>query len=117
MAAAATTRSSLTRERLLLALTVVGFVVPNVMLGFFVARHGVDPRLFFTQWVERLPSAQLTVDLGISCVAFLGWTAWDGPRSGVRRWWVGLPATALVGLCFAIPLYLLLRERAVRPTG
>ena len=27
------------------------------------------------------------------------------------NWFGTLPATALVGLCFAIPLYLLLRER------
>ena len=104
--------SALARERLLLGLTVVGFVVPNAMVVLFVVRHGVDARLYFTQWVEMLPAAQLTADLGLSCLAFLGWTAWDGPRSGVRRWWVGLPATALVGLCLAVPLYLLLRERA-----
>jgi len=106
--------SALARERLLLALTVIGFVVPNAMVVAFVARHGLDVRLYLRDWVATLPAAQLTADLGICCLAFLGWTAWDGPRSGVRRWWVGLPATALVGLCFAIPLYLLLRERAVR---
>jgi hypothetical protein len=106
--------NALTRERLLLALTVIGFVVPNAMVTLFVIRHGADPGLYLKDWVATLPAAQLTLDLGLCCVAFLSWTAWDGPRSGVRRWWVGIPATCLVGLCFAVPLYLLLRERTVR---
>ena len=31
----------------------------------------------------------------------------------MRSWWVLVPASLLVGLCFAVPLFLLLRERAV----
>jgi hypothetical protein len=52
-------------QRLLLALTIVGFVVPN------------------------------------------------GPRAGVRRWWLCIPATLLAGLCFGLPLFLWMRKRAV----
>ncbi len=100
------------RRRLLLLLTVLGFVVPNAMVAVFVAEHGVDLGRYFGDWFGTLPSAQLAADLGICCLAFIGWSAWDGPRTGVRRWWVTIPATVLVGLCFAIPLYLLLREQA-----
>ena len=28
-----------------------------------------------------------------------------------RRWWLCIPATLLVGLCFGLPLYLWMRER------
>lgn len=101
------------REHFLLAMTVIGFVAPNVMLVAFLIRHGFDVVRYFDEWVRLLPSAQLTVDLAISGLSFLVWTAWDGPRSGVRRWWVGIPATFLVGVCFAVPLYLWLRERAL----
>ncbi|HEV7162759.1 MAG TPA: DUF2834 domain-containing protein [Solirubrobacteraceae bacterium] len=94
-------------------LTIVGFVTPNVMVVVFFAEHGVDLARYLDNWFGTLPSAQLVVDLVICCVAFIGWSAWDGPRSGVSRWWVTIPATLLVGLCFAIPLYLLLRERKV----
>jgi hypothetical protein len=99
-------------ERFLLAMTTIGFIAPNVMLVAFIARHGFDVARYFNEWFRLLPSAQLSVDLAISAVAFLAWTSWDGPRTGVRRWWVGIPATFLVGVCFAVPLYLLLRERA-----
>ena len=103
----------LTRTRLLFLLTVLGFVVPNAMIVVFFAEHGVDLGRYLDNWFETLPSTQLVVDLVICCVAFIGWSAWDGPRAGVRRWWVTIPATLLVGLCFAIPLYLLLRERTL----
>ena len=103
---------TLTQTRLLLGLTVVGFVVPNTMVVAFLSDHGLDLGRYLGNWFGSLPSAQLVVDLAIGAVAFIGWSAVDGPRSGVRRWWVTIPATLLVGLCFAIPLYLLLRERA-----
>jgi hypothetical protein len=106
----------ITRERLLLLLTVVGFLVPNAMVVVFVAEHGVDIGRYLGDWFQTLPAAQLVADLTIAFLAFVAWTAWDGPRSGVRRWWVTIPASLLVGVCFAIPLYLLLRERAT-PAG
>lgn len=102
------------RERTLLALTVVGFLVPNAMLTVFVIEHGFDLGRFLGNAVETLPAAQLTMDLIIAAVAFVLWSVWEGRRLGMRTWWLSIPATALVGLCFALPLSLLLRERALR---
>lgn len=101
----------LTREKLLLLLTAVGFLVPNAMVFVFVVEHGVDPGRYAGDVVATLPAAQFTADLTICFIAFVVWSAWDGPRIGVRRWWVTIPASLLIGLCFAMPLYLLLRER------
>ena len=101
-----------TREKLLL-LTVAGFIVPNVMLGVFIADEGLDVSLYFEKWFETLPSAQLVADLLIAFLALVVWAAWDGRRHGVERWWVVIPASLLVGVCFALPLYLYLREKAV----
>jgi hypothetical protein len=103
-----------TREKLLL-LTVAGFIVPNVMLGVFIAEHGLDIGLYFENWFETLPSSQLVVDLAIAFLALVVWAAWDGPRNGVDRWWVVIPASLLVGVCFALPLYLYMREKASGP--
>ena len=102
-----------TRAKLLLVLAIAGFVVPNVMLGVFVADHGADLGLYLENWFDTLPSSQLVVDLVIVFLAFAAWAAWDGPRSGVDRWWVVVPASLLVGVCFAVPLYLFMRERAL----
>jgi Terpene cyclase DEP1 len=62
---------------------------------------------------ESLP-ALLALDLSIAFVAFALWAAWEGQRLEMRSWWVPVPASPLVGLCLALPLFLLLRERAVR---
>jgi uncharacterized protein DUF2834 len=101
------------RERALLGLTIVGFVVPNTMVIAFVIEHGLDVSGYFNDWVQTLPAAQLAADVSIAFLAFALWSAWEGRRIGMRTWWLPIPASALVGLCFALPLFLLLRERAV----
>ena len=101
------------RERTLLALTIVGFLVPNAMLAVFFVDHGVDLAEYFSEWFESLPAAQIAADLTIAFVAFALWAAWEGRRLGMRAWWAPIPASLLVGLCFGLPLFLFLRERAV----
>ena len=105
------------REHALLALAVVGFVVPNAMVTAFVIDHGLDLGAYFGHWTESLPAAQLALDVSIAFVAFSLWAAWEGRRLGMRTWWLPVPASLLVGICFAVPLFLLLRERAVRATA
>lgn len=111
-----TARSNLTRqEQALLALTIVGFVVPHVMglaVVPFVAQHGLDLRAYMH--LDPMAAAQLSADVIIVFVAFTLWAYWEGRRAGLRIWWAPIPASALVGLCFAVPLFLLLRERAFR---
>jgi Terpene cyclase DEP1 len=101
------------RERLLLGLTVVGFVVPNVFVGVYLADEGFGTGDYFSLWTASTPSTQLLVDLVIASLAFFAWAAWEGPRARIRRWWLCIPATLLVGLCFGLPLFLWMRERAL----
>jgi hypothetical protein len=104
-------------QRLLLVLTIAGFVVPNALLVAFIAGEGLDVSEYVSHWAEGLPSVQATLDLVIAALAFFAWAAVDGPRSGVRRWWIAIPASLLVGLCFGLPLYLYMRERALTPAA
>lgn len=100
------------RERLLLFIAIAGFVVPNAFVVAFLVDEGFELGSYFSLWTASIPSTQLVVDLVIASLAFFVWAAIDGPRSGVGRWWVCIPATLLVGLCFGLPLYLWMRERA-----
>ncbi len=102
------------KERLLLALTAAGFVVPNVCLGIFFAEEGFDLSGYFSLWTASTPSTQLLLDLTIASLAFFAWAAVEGPRARIKRWWICFPATLLVGLCFGLPLFLLMRERTLR---
>lgn len=101
-------------ERVLLVLTVVGFIVPNVLLGIYFADEGADISGYFSLWTDSTPSTQITLDLSIAALAFLVWAALEGPRAQIARWWVCFPATLLVGLCFSLPLFLLMRERKLK---
>lgn len=103
-----------TRERVFLGLTIVGFVVPNVMVGIYLGRHGLTVGNYLGDWFGTLPASQITVDIGLCALAFLIWSKWEASRVGVERWWLVFPATFLVGLCMGIPLFLLLRERALQ---
>jgi hypothetical protein len=102
------------RERSLFTLTIVGFVVPNSMIVLFAVRHGLSLDGYFQPWGESLPATQLALDLSIAFVAFALWAAWEGRRLRMRSWWLPVPASLLVGLCFALPLFLLLRERTTQ---
>jgi hypothetical protein len=105
------------KERLLLALTLLGFVVPNVCLGIFIVNEGFDLGGYFSLWTASTPSTQLLLDLAIAALAFFVWASIEGPRAKIRRWWICIPATFLVGLCFGLPLFLLMRERALGDAG
>lgn len=102
------------KERLLLALTVIGFVVPNVFVGLFLVEKGFHIGAYFSLWTSSIPSTQLLLDLTIAALTFFVWAAVEGPRAQIRRWWLCIPATLLVGLCFGLPLFLLMRERALK---
>ena len=103
-----------TMERWLWGVAALGFVVPNAMVTAYLIRHGLAIGDYLEAWTASLPSIQLMVDLGICALAFLTWAWFDARRHGIGGWWWSIAATFLVGLCFGIPLYLAMRERALR---
>jgi hypothetical protein len=105
------------KETTFFALATIGFVVPNTMLAIFLIDHGGDMGAFVEACTASLPAIQLVADLTIAFLAFAIWAAWEGQRLGMRSWWVPVPASLLVGLCFALPLFLFLRERKLTARG
>src|SRR4051794_21034908 len=80
------------REGAFLALTVIGFVVPNTMVAAYLIDHG-GMAGYLDAWFDSLPAAQLAVDLGIVFVSFTLFAWWEGMRLGMRSWWVPIPAS------------------------
>lgn len=101
-----------------LVMMVIGTVVPWVFFGGFFAAEGLDLPLFLTSLFPNGAASGFTADVLLSIVVFLVWSSADAQRLDVRRWWLVIPATCLVGLSLSLPLYLYLREtRAARATG
>jgi hypothetical protein len=100
--------------RLLLALAVVGLVVPwYYNLQYFAGGGGVMPGAFFGAAFANALTTAITLDVYIAAFAFSVAVAMDG-AAGARRWWA-LPATFLIGLSFALPGYLWWRMRRAQP--
>jgi hypothetical protein len=94
---------------LYLVLAVVGAIAPIVLGAVFVSRHGLDAGEAGRQ-ILASPTATLAfIDLSVASFAFWAWLASEGPRVGLRRW-PFVVANLLVGLCFALPLFLYLRS-------
>ncbi|WP_312147893.1 DUF2834 domain-containing protein [Brevundimonas sp.] len=97
-----------------LAMAVVGAVVPWLFFGSFFALNGLDIPLFLKSLFANGAAGGFSADVLITIVIFWVWSWRDAARHHVPRWWLVLPASFCVGLSLALPLYLYLRERALR---
>src|ERR1044072_6608320 len=70
------------RERLLLFLTILGFVVPNVFVGLYLVDDGFELGGYFSLWTASIPSTQLLVDLLSAALALFLWGAAEGGWGG-----------------------------------
>lgn len=106
------------RARLLLALAVVGLVVPWYFNIAFLQGGGSFAPAGFLAAVSANPlTTGITWDVYLSAAAFSCWLLADARQLGMRRPWLYVAAVFGIGLAFALPLYLALREtrRAARP--
>ena len=95
-----------------LLLTIVGTIVPYLFFFDFFAEHGVDLPSFVGGLFANGAAAGFSSDVLISAAVFWVWSYTDARENDVRRWWPVIPATLLVGLSLAFPLYLYMREGA-----
>jgi hypothetical protein len=86
-----------------ITLAIVGFLLPLSQLP------GLHPTTFFPQAFANPVASMFTFDLLISSVAF--WVLLF-TQQRVRHRWLYVVLNLLVGLSFALPMFLLARERA-----
>lgn len=99
------------RERLFLAFAVLGFFAPLTLLGIWFADNGADIGGMLEAAVDNTVALAVLCDITIASLVFWSWAMEEGPRLGMRRWWLVIPATVFIGLCFAFPLFMYWRER------
>src|SRR5713226_8983347 len=97
-------------KQLYLALAVFGFVLPYCFLIAFLGAHGFEGRLFLQQLFGTQISTFFAVDLLLSSVVFVIYLRHEARRYSIKHRWLYLIALCTVGLSFALPLFLYVRE-------
>jgi lysylphosphatidylglycerol synthetase-like protein (DUF2156 family) len=96
---------------LFLFAAVSGAVLPLSYLFPFLATHGLDLPLIFKQLFQNNISAFFGMDVFISALALLLFVYTEGRRRGMKKLWVYVLCTLLVGVSLGLPLFLFFRER------
>lgn len=97
-----------------LALAVAGALLPTFYFWRFLAANGFDLARLLAAWNVSDATTGLVWDLTVAALALAAFILAEVLAR--RDWWVLLciPAIFLVGVAFALPLYLFLRSRPVR---
>ena len=93
-----------------LILAIAGFILPYYFFISFLAANGLNLSLLIEQLFGTPISAFFAVDLLITAAVFWVFVYREAGRLQMKRAWVYVAATLLVGPSFALPLFLYFRE-------
>jgi hypothetical protein len=99
-------------KRIYALLAVLGLIVPYYFFVRFLDANGLNLPLFVQQLFANDIATFFAVDLIIATVVFWLFVFQESRHYPIRYWWVGILASLVVGLSFALPLFLYLRESA-----
>lgn len=97
-------------KRIYLILSVVGFVVPYIFFIGFIMENGLDVSLFFKELFANNISSFFGVDVIISALALIIYILVDSRKNHIKRYYLAILGTLLIGVSFALPFYLYLKE-------
>jgi len=100
-----------TKKNIYLILAVIGLVAPYYFFLQVPGENGFDlAQLIQPMFANNLLSG-VAVDLLVSVIVFWVYVFAEANRLQMKNPWLYLLATLLVGLSFALPLFLYFRER------
>lgn len=95
-----------------LLLAIVGAITPYaVYFGYLEWVPGSSSALSLA-WGSPIAAATLA-DFTIACIAFWPFLITESRRLGMRHWWFYILTNIFIGLSFALPAFLYMRERAL----
>ena len=96
------------RKNIFLVLAIIGFIAPYY---FFLQVREFDLNATFQLFATDNILSGTAMDLLISVIVFWFFMFMEAKKLEMKNPWVYLLATMLVGLSFALPLFLYFRER------
>ena len=97
-----------------LLLSIVGFILPYSQLIPFLANNGLDFSLFWSQLFANRISSDFAFDLLISSLVFWLFVFREGNRIKLKFLWIYVVLNLVVGLSFALPVFLLMRSNRLK---
>lgn len=98
------------KQNIYLVLASLGLLVPYYFLFKFLSANGFDIPLLVQQLFANDISTFFAIDLVISIIVFWMYMIAEANRLQMKNWWLYILASLLVGLSFALPLFLYFRE-------
>ena len=102
------------RKNIFLFLAIIGFIAPYY---FFLQVREFDLAGLLQQVSASRILGGLAIDLLVSVIVFWFFLFTEARKLQMKNAWVYLLATMLVGISFALPLFLYFRERKLQSTG
>jgi len=106
----------MTRKNIYLFLAIIGFVAPYYFFLQLPVEDGFNLPLLIQPLFANNFMKGLAMDLTVSVLVFWFFMFAEANRLQMKNPWLYLLATLLVGLSFALPLFLYFRERTVETT-
>ena len=101
----------MSKKNVFLILAIIGFVVPYYFFLQLPAENGFNLPLLIQPFFANNFMKGSAMDLTISVIVFWVYVFVEANRLQMKNPWVYLLATLMVGLSFALPLFLYFRER------
>ena len=101
----------MTKKNIFLILAILGFIAPYFFFVQVPPERALDvPALLQPLFANNFMKG-IAMDLTVSVIVFWTFVFVEGSRLQMKNPWVYLLATLMVGLSFALPLFLFFRER------
>ena len=88
----------------------IGAVAPYATYYGYLAYVPGSSGALSLAWGNPIAAATLT-DFTISCLVFWPFVFVESKKLGIRYWWLFVVTNIFIGLSFALPAFLYLRER------
>ena len=103
----------MTKKTIYLVLAIIGFIAPYYFFLQLPGENGLDlPFLIQPLFANNLLRG-VAMDLTVSVIVFWVYVFAEANKLQMKNSWLYVLATLLVGLSFALPLFLYFRERTL----
>lgn len=91
-------------------LCVLGVLLPYGILVPWIIEHGFNISLLATEAISTRLGAFAWADALISGIVLIGFILVEGSRIRMKKLWLPILGTCVIGVSFGLPLFLLQRE-------